>query len=99
MPFCPSRSPDSGHIFTFSNRRCMRELSYFDHFPKQGKSQQVQSNDDISSADMAETSGDKWQLLVVMIVLQLILMRQVHNTEFRDRGQAGWPISSLLTGQ
>jgi hypothetical protein len=36
---------------------------------------------------------------VVMIVLQLILMRQVHRTEFRDRGQAGWPIPSLLTGQ
>jgi ABC-type Na+ efflux pump permease subunit len=27
-------------------------------------------------------------LSVVMIVLQLILMRQVHRTEFRDRGQA-----------
>jgi hypothetical protein len=38
-------------------------------------------------------------LLVVMIVLQLILMRQVHRTEFRDRGQVGWPIPSLLTGQ
>jgi ABC-type Na+ efflux pump permease subunit len=38
-------------------------------------------------------------LSVVMIVLQLILMRQVHMTEFRDRGQAGWPIPSLLTGQ
>jgi hypothetical protein len=38
-------------------------------------------------------------LSVVMIVLQLIWMRQVHMTEFRDRGQAGWPISSLLTGQ
>jgi hypothetical protein len=57
MPLRPSRSPDSGHIFTFSNERCMRELSYSAHFPKQGKCQQVQSNDDISSADMAETSG------------------------------------------
>jgi hypothetical protein len=38
-------------------------------------------------------------LSVVMIVLQLILMRQVHRTEFRDGGQAGWPIPSLLTGQ
>jgi ABC-type Na+ efflux pump permease subunit len=38
-------------------------------------------------------------LSVVMIVLQLILMRQVHRTEFRDSGQAGWPIPSLLTGQ
>jgi hypothetical protein len=38
-------------------------------------------------------------LSVVMIVLQLILMRQVHRTEFRDREQAGWPIPSLLTCQ
>jgi hypothetical protein len=38
-------------------------------------------------------------LSVVMIVLQLILMRQVHMTEFKDRGQARWPILSLLTGQ
>jgi hypothetical protein len=38
-------------------------------------------------------------LSVVMIVLQLILMRQVHRREFRDRGQAGWPIPSLLNGQ
>jgi hypothetical protein len=38
-------------------------------------------------------------LSVVMIVLQLILMRQVHRTEFRDRGKVGWPILSLLTGQ
>jgi ABC-type Na+ efflux pump permease subunit len=37
-------------------------------------------------------------LSVVMIVLQLILMRQVHRTEFRDREQVGWPIPSLLTG-
>jgi hypothetical protein len=38
-------------------------------------------------------------LSVVIIALQLILMRQVHRTEFRDIGQAGWPIPSLLTGQ
>jgi ABC-type Na+ efflux pump permease subunit len=38
-------------------------------------------------------------LSVVMIVLQLILMRQVHRTEFRDREQAVWPIPSLLNGQ
>jgi hypothetical protein len=29
-------------------------------------------------------------LSVVMIVLQLILMRQVHRTEFIDRGQNPW---------
>jgi hypothetical protein len=38
-------------------------------------------------------------LSVVMIVLQLILMRQVHRTELKNRGQAGWPIPSLLTSQ
>jgi hypothetical protein len=38
-------------------------------------------------------------LSVVMIVLQLILMRQVHRTKFRDREQARWPIPSLLTSQ
>jgi hypothetical protein len=38
-------------------------------------------------------------LSVVMIVLQMIMMRQVHRTEFRDREQVGWPILSLLTDQ
>ena len=38
-------------------------------------------------------------LSVVMIVLQLILMRQVHRTEFKDKGQVKWPISSLMTSQ
>jgi hypothetical protein len=28
-------------------------------------------------------------MLVIMIVLQLILMRQVHRTEFKDREQVG----------
>jgi hypothetical protein len=37
-------------------------------------------------------------LSVVMIVLPLILMRQVHRTEFRDREQVGWPIPSFLIG-
>jgi hypothetical protein len=38
-------------------------------------------------------------LSIVMIVLQLVLMRQVHKTEFRDTGQAGWPIPIFLTSQ
>jgi hypothetical protein len=37
-------------------------------------------------------------LSVIMIVLQLILMRQVHKTKFRDREQARWPIPSLMIG-
>jgi hypothetical protein len=37
-------------------------------------------------------------LLVVMVVLQLILMRQVHKTEFKDTKQVGWPIPHLMTG-
>jgi hypothetical protein len=35
---------------------------------------------------------------VVMVVLQLILMRQVHKTEFKDREQVGWPIPHLMSG-
>ena len=38
-------------------------------------------------------------LSVVMIVLQLILMRQVHMIEFKHREQARWPILSLMIGQ
>jgi fatty acid desaturase len=38
-------------------------------------------------------------LSVIMIVLQLILMRQVHRTKFKDREEDGWPIPSLMTGQ
>jgi hypothetical protein len=37
-------------------------------------------------------------LSVIMIVLQLILMRQVHKTEFKDREQVGCPISHLIIG-
>jgi hypothetical protein len=33
---------------------------------------------------------------VVMVVLQLILMRQVHRIEFKDREQVGWPIPHLM---
>jgi ABC-type Na+ efflux pump permease subunit len=38
-------------------------------------------------------------LSVIMIVLQLILMRQVHRTEFKDKEQVGWPIPNLMTSQ
>jgi hypothetical protein len=41
IPLRPARRVDSGHIFTFSNGLCMRELSHSDHFSKQLKSQQV----------------------------------------------------------
>jgi ABC-type Na+ efflux pump permease subunit len=34
----------------------------------------------------------------VMVVLQLILMRQVHKTEFKDKEQVGWPIPHLMIG-
>jgi hypothetical protein len=36
-------------------------------------------------------------LSVIMVILQLILMRQVHRTEFKDREQVGWPITHLMT--
>jgi hypothetical protein len=34
---------------------------------------------------------------IVMVVLQLILMRQVHRTDFKDKEQVGWPILHLMT--
>jgi hypothetical protein len=37
-------------------------------------------------------------LSVVMVVLQLILMRQVHRTDFKDKEQVGWPIPHLMNG-
>jgi hypothetical protein len=37
-------------------------------------------------------------LSVVMVVFQLILMRQVHKTKFKDKEQVGWPIPHLMTG-
>jgi ABC-type Na+ efflux pump permease subunit len=37
-------------------------------------------------------------LLGVMVVFQLILMRQVHKTKFKDKEQVGWPILHLMTG-
>jgi hypothetical protein len=40
----------------------------------------------------------KNMMLVIMVVLQLILMRQVHRTEFKDREQVRWPIPHLMTG-
>jgi hypothetical protein len=52
----------------------------------------------VASVRCNKVQMDNNLLSVVMIVLQLILMRQVHRTEFRDRGQVGWPIPSLLTG-
>jgi hypothetical protein len=36
-------------------------------------------------------------LSIVMVVLQLILMRQVHKTKFKDIEQVGWPIPYLMT--
>jgi hypothetical protein len=41
---------------------------------------------------------DNNMLSIIMIVLQLIVMREVHRTEFKDREQVGWPIPSLMTG-
>jgi hypothetical protein len=39
----------------------------------------------------------KNMLSVVMVVLQLIMMRYVHKTKFKDKGQVGWPIPHLMT--
>jgi ABC-type Na+ efflux pump permease subunit len=34
---------------------------------------------------------------VFMVIMKLIMMRQVHRTEFKDKGQVGRPISHLMT--
>jgi hypothetical protein len=47
--------------------------------------------------DMVQITNN--MLSTIMIVLQLILMRQVHKTEFKDREQSGWHILRLMTGQ
>jgi hypothetical protein len=36
-------------------------------------------------------------LSVVMFIIQLIMMRQVHTTYFKDKGQVGRPIPHLMT--
>jgi hypothetical protein len=37
-------------------------------------------------------------LSVFMVIMQLIMMRQVHKTEFKDKEQVGRPIPHLMTG-
>jgi hypothetical protein len=46
----------------------------------------------VASVRCKRVQMDNNMISVVMIVLHLILMRQVHRTEFRDRGQSRWPI-------
>jgi hypothetical protein len=64
-PLRPSRLPDSGDIFTLSNRLCMRKLSRYDRKPKQVKSQRSTSQkvnaDDINMLTMQEMT---WHSLV-----------------------------------
>jgi hypothetical protein len=36
-------------------------------------------------------------LLVTMVIMQLIMMQQVHMTTFKYKGQVGWPIPHLMT--
>jgi hypothetical protein len=35
---------------------------------------------------------------IVMVVLQLIMMHQVHRKKFKDKGQVRWLIPHLMTG-
>jgi hypothetical protein len=37
-------------------------------------------------------------LSIFMVIMQLIMMRQVHRTEFKDKGHVGSPIPHLMTG-
>jgi hypothetical protein len=53
----------------------------------------------VASVRCDKVQMDNNMMSIVMIVLQLILMRQVHKIEFKDRKQDGWSIPSLMTGQ
>jgi hypothetical protein len=52
----------------------------------------------VTSVRCDRVQMDNNMLSFIMIVLQLILMRQVHMIEFKDREQVGCPISNLMTG-
>jgi hypothetical protein len=52
----------------------------------------------VASVRCERVQVDNNMLSVVMVVLQFILMRQVHREEFKDKGQVGWPIPHLITG-
>jgi hypothetical protein len=52
----------------------------------------------VTSVRCDRVQMDNNMLSVIMIVLQLILMRQVHRIEFKDREQVGCPIPNLMTG-
>ena len=41
---------------------------------------------------------DKNILSIVMVIMQLIMMRHVHKTKFKYKGQVGWPIPHLMIG-
>jgi hypothetical protein len=49
------------------------------------------------TCDRVQMANNK--LSITMIVLNLILMTQVHKTYFEDGEQVGWPIPSLMIGQ
>jgi hypothetical protein len=46
---------------------------------------------------VASVRGDN-MLSVVMVVLQLIMMREVHMAKCKDKGQLGRPIPHLMNG-
>ena len=52
----------------------------------------------VASVRCERVQVDNNMLSVVMVVLQFILMRQVHREEFKDKGQVGWPILHLIIG-
>jgi hypothetical protein len=66
MPLRLTHSPNSGHIFTFSNRRRMRELSHSNYFPKQLKSKKKLNSQRVTWHSLEVTRGsgrgDMWQV-------------------------------------
>jgi hypothetical protein len=52
----------------------------------------------VDSVRCERVQMDNNMLSVVMVIMQLIMMRQVHMIEFKDKGQVGRPIPHLMTG-
>jgi hypothetical protein len=62
-PLRPSRLPDSGHIFTSSNKICMQKISRSVRKPKQAKKGDDCTVRTVRTDDVATPGDDTWQFL------------------------------------
>jgi hypothetical protein len=52
----------------------------------------------VDSVRCERVQMDNNMLSVIMVIMQLIMIRQVHRREFKDKEQVGRPILHLMTG-